>query len=120
MLNHYPPVLVPILVFLACVSAGVVTAARRLPNLGEGTVGGLAFLVVCCLLGAALGIVGLCIYDIAHALGDGSGSFRADIVASGLASMLWEAGSVLGIAAVVFRLAPPDESDSRATVNQDA
>jgi hypothetical protein len=82
-----PAVLVPVLVFLACVSAGAVTAARRLPDLGEGTIGGLAFLIVCCLLGAALGIVGLRIYGIAHALGDSSGLFKADIVASGLSDI---------------------------------
>ncbi len=112
--------LVPILVFLTCVSAGVVTSARRLPNLGEGTVGGPAFLVVCCLLGAALGIVGLRIYGIAHALGDTSGSIKADIVTEGLSGMLWEAGSVLGIAAAVYLLAPPPELDNQPTADLDA
>jgi hypothetical protein len=111
-LDHYPPVLVPILVFLTCVTAGVVTAARRLPDLGEGTIGGLAFLVVCCLLGAALGIVGLRIYWIAHMLGDTGGSLKAEIVTEGLSTMLWEAGSILGIAAAVYLLAPSAEPAS--------
>jgi hypothetical protein len=113
-------VLVPILVFLTCVSAGVVTAARRLPDLGEGTVGGLAFLVVCCLLGAALGLVGLHIYTVAHDIGRFGGSANTEIVAQGLASMLWEAGSILGIATVVYLLAPPDESDGQAAADHNA
>jgi hypothetical protein len=113
-------VLIPILVFLACVSAGTLTSARRLPDLGEGAVGGLAFLVVCCLLGAALGIVGLRVYGIVHALGDSSGSFRAEIVAQGLAGMLWEAGSVLGIAAAVYLLAPAGEHPSQPASDMDA
>jgi hypothetical protein len=101
-LDRYPPVLVPVLVFLTCVTAGVVTAARRLPDLGEGTVGGLAFLVVCGLLGAALGLVGLHIYTVVHDIGRFGGSANTEIVAQGLAGMLWEAGSLLGIAAAVY------------------
>jgi hypothetical protein len=116
-LDHYPPVLVPILVFLTCVTTGVVTAARRLPDLGEGTVAGLSFLVVCCLLGAALGIVGLRIYGIANGLSDSNGFFKSEIVTQGLSSMLWEAGSILGIATVVYLLAPSAEPASRSTAD---
>ncbi|MGH2912161.1 MAG: hypothetical protein ACRDJ3_06765 [Solirubrobacteraceae bacterium] len=68
-------------------------------------------------MGVALGIVGLRIYGIAHALGDTSGSFRADFVADDLSSMLWEASSVLGIAAAVYLLAPPSELDSHSTAD---
>lgn len=77
-------------------------------------------MVVCCLLGAALGIVGLRIYGIANGLSDSNGFFKYEIVTQGLSSMLWEAGSILGIATVVYLLAPPDESDSQATVDHNA
>ena len=98
----------------------MVTSARRLPDLGEGTVGGLAFFVVCCLLGAALGIVGLRIYGIANALSGSSGYFKSEIVAQGLSSMLWEAGSILGIAAALYLLAPSAEPASHSTADLDA
>jgi hypothetical protein len=75
---------------------------------------------MCCLLGAALGIVGLRIYAVVHAVADTGGSIKAEIVAQGLSSMLWEAGSVLGIAAVVYLLAPSNESSNRPMADIDA
>jgi hypothetical protein len=79
-------VLVPVLVFLGCLSAGVVAGARWLPDLAAGQVGGLAFFLVCGMLGAALGLLGVHIY-------------------------VFEVGSLLGFAAVIYLLAPPLEDD---------
>jgi phosphotransferase system glucose/maltose/N-acetylglucosamine-specific IIC component len=98
-------------VFIACAGAGVAAGARWLPDLAPGPVGGLAFFVVCGLLGAALGLVGLHVFTIVEELNrlDGIDLGKADIVATGLESMLWEAGSVFGLASVVYLLAPGPE-----------
>lgn len=99
-------VAIPVVIFVVCVSAGVFASSRWLPDLGGGTIGGLAFFVVCGLLGAALGLVGLQIYFIvrqAEVLGRIGSS---TIVADGLSAILWQAGSLLGLAAVVYLLAP--------------
>jgi hypothetical protein len=99
-------VAIPIVIFVVCVSAGVFAGTRWLPDLASGTTGALAFFVVCGLLGASLGIVGLQIYSIvrqAEVLGTLGGSA---IVSGGLSAILWQAGSLLGLAAVVYLLAP--------------
>jgi hypothetical protein len=103
-------VLIPVVVFVACLGAGVVAAARWLPDLAVGPVGSLAFFVVCGLLGAALGLVGLHIYSIVNALGEFRSLGNGEIVAAGLVSMIWEAGSLLGLATLVYLLAPPAET----------
>jgi hypothetical protein len=109
--------LIPVVIFAACLCAGAVAGARWLPDLTVGPVGALAFFVVCGLLGAALGLVGLHVYSIVEAL-DRSGSFggfgKGEVVAVGLRSMLWEAGSLCGLAIVVYLLAPPAEAEEPA------
>lgn len=103
--------LIPVVIFVACLVVSVGASSRWLPDLAAGPVGGLAFFAVCGLLGAALGLVGLHIYSIVEGLNQ-SGGFtglrneKAEILASGLASMLWEAGSLFGLAFVVYLLAP--------------
>jgi hypothetical protein len=75
-------------------------------------VGGLAFFVVCGLLGGALGLVGLHVYSIVEELDHGGplGVLgKGEVVAVGLRSMLWEAGSLCGLAIAVYLLAPPPE-----------
>jgi uncharacterized membrane protein YhhN len=99
-------VAIPVVIFVVCISAGVFAGSRWLPDLAGGTIGGLAFFVVCGLLGASLGIVGVQIYSIVRnteVLGDLSSS---TIVADGLTEILWQAGSLLGLAAIVYLLAP--------------
>jgi len=104
-------VAVPLVIFVVCLAVGVVAGSRWLPELAAGPVGGLAFFVVCGLLGGALGLVGMHIYSIVETL-DRFGSRgltgfgKGEIVATGLRSMLFEAGSLLGLAAVVYLLAP--------------
>ena len=103
--------LIPVAIFVACLVAGVAGGARWLPDLAAGPVGGVAFFVVCGLLGAALGLVGLHIYSIVNQLNHFGGfaglrNEKAEILASGLESMLWEAGSLFGLAFAVYLLAP--------------
>ena len=101
------------MIFVACLGAGVVISSRWLPDLAVGPVGGLAFFVVCGLMGAALGLVGLHIYSIVENLnnfGGLAGTGKGDILAAGLEEMLWEAGSLFGLALVVYLLAPPGEA----------
>jgi hypothetical protein len=105
--------LVPVLIFAICLSVGVIVGSRWLPDLAAGPEGGFAFFAVCGLLGAALGLVGLHVFSIVEELAkESSGNIgKANIVAAGLISMVWEAGSVLGLAAVVYLLAPFPEAD---------
>jgi hypothetical protein len=113
-------VLVPILIFAACLSAGVMASSRWLPDLAAGPVGGFAFFVVCGLLGIALGLVGLHVYSIVEGLGTASGNFRKALLADDLASMAWEVASVFGLAVVVYLLAPPAETVEEAAVGSEA
>jgi hypothetical protein len=107
--------LIPVLIFGVCFCAGVGAAARWLPSLAEGAVGGLAFFLVCGLLGAALGLVGLHIYSIVEALDTAGGGFggirKGFVMAEELQSLLFEAGLLLGLTFVVYLLAPPAETD---------
>jgi hypothetical protein len=103
-------VLVPILIFAGCLSVGVMASSRWLPDLAEGPVGGLAFFVVCGLLGIALGLLGLHIYSIVEGLEPGSETLRKVLLADDLENMAWEVGSVLGLAVIVYLLAPPVET----------
>jgi hypothetical protein len=103
---------IPAVIFFACVGAGVVAASRWLPDLAVGPVGGLAFFVVCGLLSAAFGLAGLHIYSIVSELNHlGSLGRPADgeLLADGLEEMLWEVGSLFGLATAVYLLAPPAE-----------
>jgi hypothetical protein len=68
----------------------------------------LAFFVVCGLIGAAVGLLGVHVYLIAEEvkhLPDG-GPSRAVAVAAGIRNICFEDGSWVGFASVVFLLAP--------------
>jgi hypothetical protein len=105
-------VLVPVLILLACFAVGVMAAARWLPDLAPGSVGGLAFFAVCGLLGVATALLGVHVYLIVDELEQQSGRLGAVVLADGLLSALFEAGSLLALAAIVYLLAPtPDEED---------
>ncbi len=109
MLDEYDQVLVPVFIFLACMSVGAVAGSRWTPDLATGQVGGLAFFIVCGLLGAALGLVGLHVYLMIEQLESfrGSAVSQGEIVGTGIRDILFEAGSVLGFAVVIYLLAPP-------------
>ncbi len=102
---------VPVLVFVLTFVAAVWAAARWLPDLAPGPVGGLTFFVVCGLAGAAAGLAGLHVYEIVRGLEEtsGSGPFerKGDVLAAGLVSMLYECGLIAGAAVAVFLLGPP-------------
>jgi hypothetical protein len=102
-------VAVPIVVFVVCFCAGVFASSRGLPGLAAGSVGGLAFLAVCGLLGASLAVVGLNIYEIARDTEVFSAD-RAAFIAEGLTDVLWQGGTLLGLAAAVYLLAPRAEA----------
>jgi hypothetical protein len=120
--------LIPVLVFFACFGAGVMSSARWLPDLASGSVGGLAFFAVVGLISAALSMAGLHAYSIIAELTSrppGLGIDKAEIVASGLRNILLDAGTLLGLAGIVYLLAPPaddDETDEpqTAAVSQEA
>ncbi len=105
--------LIPALIFLACLSVGVVASARWLPDLAAGQIGGLAFFLVCGILGAALGLVGVHVYLIVEELDhirEGA-AVHGEIVAQGIRDIVFEVGSLLGFAAVIYLLAPPLDVD---------
>jgi hypothetical protein len=95
-------VAVPIVNFAACLVAGAFAGSQWLPSLAAGPVGGVAFFAVCGLLGAALGVIGLHIYEIVEA----SRFFRNAVVAAQLSDMLFQAGAILGLGVAIYLLAP--------------
>jgi hypothetical protein len=106
--------LVPVLIFLAGLSVGVLAAARWLPDLAPGQVGGLAFFVVCGLIGAAVGLLGVHIYLIVEEvrrLPATDAPSQGEAIAAGIRNIVFEVGSLLGFAGVMYLLAPPPETD---------
>jgi hypothetical protein len=110
--------LVPILIFFACFGIGVTASARWLPELGQGSVGGLAFLVVCGLLTGALILAGLDVYTIVkeiHEFGGLKSPVNTDspqILATGIRNIVLESGTLIGLAGIVYLLAPPGSDQS--------
>lgn len=101
-----------VLVFLVCFGVGLTVAANWLPDLAPGRVAGMAFVTVCVLIGAALGMVGLHTYTLINQLRDlPSGISEAEILASILRNTLLDAGTLLGLAGIVYLLAPPGEEE---------
>jgi hypothetical protein len=99
-------VAVPILIFVGCMAAGVFVAARWLPALEGGPVGGLAFFAVCGLVGAGLAVIGLHTYEIVEALDRPEVPGKGLLLSDGLRVMLYEAGLLFGVAIAVYLLAP--------------
>jgi hypothetical protein len=108
--------LIPALIFIGGLSAGALIGARWLPDLAPGSVGGLAFFVVCGLLGAAIGLLGLHIYLMVEELNRVSGNVesRGEIVAEVLRNIAFEVGSLLALASVIYLLAPAPGQDVEA------
>jgi hypothetical protein len=103
-------ILVPVLIFLGGLAIGALVGARWLPDLAVGQVGGLAFFLVCGLIGAALGLLGVHIYLIVEELNHvPSGVIQGEIVGGDLRNIIFECGSLIGLAGVVYLLAPAPE-----------
>jgi hypothetical protein len=104
-----------VLVFLVCFGVGLTAAANWLPDLATGRVGGMAFVTVYVLLGAALGIVGLHTYSLISELRHAaSGVSESEILAAVLRNILLDAGTLLGLAGIVYLLAPTGEEGPAA------
>jgi hypothetical protein len=101
---------VPLIIFVLCLCAGAVAGARWLPSLDVGPIAGLAFFAVCGLLGLAVALLGEHIYVIVHEvenLGGGPGGLsKGEVVGAGLKNIALDEGTVLGITAAVYLLAP--------------
>jgi hypothetical protein len=105
--------LIPVLIFVVAAFSSAVACSYWLPDLAAGSVGGLAFFLVCGLAGAAVGLLSMQIYslvvDLEH-FGAGSGALgRGEIVGEFLREVAFEVPSVLGFAAIVYLLAPAPE-----------
>jgi hypothetical protein len=108
---------VPIAIYLVTFAGGAIAAARLLPNLAPGRVGDVAFFLVCGLLGVALSLIAIEIYEIVRDIdkvtANLGGVNKADVLASGLATILRDVGPVLGLAGAVYLLAPGSDDDDR-------
>jgi hypothetical protein len=100
---------VPLVIFVLCLCAGAVLSSQWLPDLDAGPVGGLAFFTVCGLLGLALALLGEHIYlivnEVEHLAGQGALS-KGEVVGAGLKNIALDEGTVVGVAFVVYLLAP--------------
>jgi hypothetical protein len=94
-----------ILIFVVCFGVGVFAAANRLPTLAEGPIAGVAFFITCGLLGGALALAGLHIYLTVEEINQTLQS-KDSIIAAEMSSILFETGSLVGLAGVVHVLAP--------------
>jgi hypothetical protein len=104
------------IVAVACFIAGMWAATTWLPALAEGSVGMLAYFVVCGLAGASVAVFGLHIWAIVNELTASSRFLaNAEIVAAGLTSLLWESGSLAALALVAYLLAPKAPERSAPT-----
>jgi hypothetical protein len=114
----------PILIFLAGFLAGAIAPARWLPDVGDGRVAGLAFLLICGLLGIVVALVAVHVYEIVRQLNNatvlGLGGEKPDVVANGITTTLSQIGPVLGIAAVVYLLAPAPREEQIAVASHTA
>ena len=111
-------VAVPALIFVVTFASAGLASARWLPDLAADQVGGLAFLAVCGLLGIASALVTLHIYEIVRTIDQVTSNLggvgKSDVLATGLIDTLRDTGTVLGLAAAVYLLAPSvDEVDDR-------
>jgi hypothetical protein len=93
-----------------CLAAGAILASQWLPGLDAGAVGGLAFFTVCGLLGLALALLGehiyLIVHEVEHLTAGPGGLSKGEVIGSGLRNIALDEGTVLGIAAAVYLLAP--------------
>ncbi len=105
---------IPVLVFLGAMSVGVLASARWLPDLADGRVAGIAFFLVCGMLGAALGLASMHIYAVVEELNrfhDNDYFDKGQIVAGALRTTVFDSGLLVGLASAVYLLAPPPDDE---------
>ena len=114
----------PILIFLAGFLVGAIAPARWLPDVGDGRVAGLAFLLICGLLGMVVALVAVHVYEIVRQLNNaaalGLAGEKPDVVANGITTTLSQIGPVLGIAAAVYLLTPAPAEEQIAVASHAA
>jgi hypothetical protein len=99
----------PLLVFLTCFGVGILATARWLPDLAAGPVGGMAFFTVCGLLAGALSLAGLHVFSAVYEIRNPAlfPSLTKDDIAAGiLRNILLDCGTLVGLAGIVYLLAP--------------
>jgi hypothetical protein len=107
-------VLVPTLIFVVGLAVGAAAAARCLPELSPGPVAGMAFFLACGLIGCALALIGLHAYLVVEEVSHLPSSLqKGEVLAGGLRNAVFEVGSLMGFATVVFLLAPRPDSSTR-------
>jgi hypothetical protein len=114
----------PILIFLGGFLVGAIAPARWLPDVGDGRVAGVAFLLICGLLGIVVALVAVHVYEVVRQLNNatvlGLAGEKPDVVANGITTTLSQIGPVLGIAAAVYLLAPAPGEEQFALASQSA
>jgi hypothetical protein len=109
---------IPIVVFVATFGGGVIITRRWLPRLAGGRVHLAAFWIVCGLVGAATGAVGLDVYETVRRMEQGGLKLlyngNGNVLASGLSGALFDGGTLLGFAAIVYFLAAKSRRDELA------
>jgi hypothetical protein len=112
---------VPILIFLVAFAIGSVAPARWLPDLAPGSVGGLALMVVCGLLGIALALIAVHAYELIRQLDQagplGLSAQKPDTTANAILTTLRDVGPILGLAAAAYLLAPAPDEDQPSQRN---
>jgi hypothetical protein len=107
-------VLIPALAFIFPALGAAIACSYWIPDLDAGPVGGLAFFLVCGLVGAAVGLLGVDIYSLVRQLehfDSNSGVFsKGEFIAEFLRDVAINVGPLLAFAAIVYLLAPAPES----------
>jgi hypothetical protein len=96
------------IVAAGCFIAGTWAATKWLPPLADGPVGTLAYFVVCGLAGAVLAVVGIHVWQIGHIakVKEGPSYLHEESIIGYVDSLIWEAGTLAGVALVAYVLAP--------------
>lgn len=90
---------VPVGVFVGCLIVGTLAAGRALPDLPDTRFAGLIFFAVCGMIGAALALIGLHIFQMVEA---GNFDGAAIEISGEIVEMLWQTGVVLGVAMLLY------------------
>ena len=101
-------VLVFAIVAVVCFIGGMWAARTWLPALAEGPVGTFAYFVVCGLAGAVVAVLGIHVWQIGHLakITEGPKYLHEEGIIGYVDSLMWEVGSLGGLALIAYLLAP--------------